>query len=111
MNELPGYEDRTKRLIQEVDERVARKLRARSSRRQSLWAGLRMSGLIGWSVVLPVLLGVAAVVWIDARWPSRFSWTVTLLFLGLAAGCYGAWSWIERERRRIRPPDKEERRE
>lgn len=111
MNQLPGYHDSARRLIREVDGRVARKMRARRTTRQSVWMGLRLFGMIGWSVVLPVLLGVACGVWIDGRWPSRVSWTVTLLFAGVMVGCYGAWRFIERERHQIRPDEEGQRRE
>jgi ATP synthase protein I len=46
---------------------------------------------VGWSVTLPTLLGIALGVVIDRRWPGRFSWTLTLLFLGLVFGCANAW--------------------
>jgi ATP synthase protein I len=56
-----------------------------------------MFGLVGWSVAVPALIGVAVGLWIDARWPSRFSWTLMLLVLGMALGCLNAWNWISRE--------------
>jgi len=56
-----------------------------------------MSGTIGWVVALPTLLGVAVGTWIDQRWRSHYSWTLTLLFAGLIIGCVGAWMRIDRE--------------
>jgi ATP synthase protein I len=43
--------------------------------------------------------GIALGVWIDAKWPSRFSWTLMLLFAGVALGCFNAWRWVEKERK------------
>ena len=60
-----------------------------------------MFGVIGWSVAIPTLLGIFIGIWIDTTWPSRFSWTLMLLFAGVVLGCLNAWSWIERERRSI----------
>lgn len=60
-----------------------------------------MFGLVGWSVAIPTLVGVAIGLWIDKTWPSRYSWTLMLLVPGLALGCFNAWYWITRERRRI----------
>jgi ATP synthase protein I len=75
----------------------ARKLHARRQGEESAWFGLGMFGLIGWSVALPALLGIAIGLWIDARWPSRFSWTLMLLVMGVAVGCLNAWWWMQRE--------------
>lgn len=74
-----------------------RKLRARRQQDQSIAFGLGMFGLVGWSVTVPALVGIAIGVWIDSRWPSRFSWTVMLLVAGVAMGCLNAWRWVSRE--------------
>jgi ATP synthase protein I len=108
MDELKRYRNATERLLREVDRKASRKLRARRSRRHNLWMGLRLCGLVGWSIVLPVLLGVAAGVWLDRRWPGRVSWTITLLFVGLILGCASAWHWVERERLKIQVPEERE---
>lgn len=95
----PGDDDRA--LADEVARRATRKLRARRERNRSTWFGLGMYGLVGWSVVIPTLLGVAAGLWVDARWPSRFSWTLMLLAAGLLLGCWNAWYWVSLEQRAI----------
>lgn len=93
-------------LIAAVSEKEARKLAARRAKDGRVWFGLGMFGMIGWSVAVPMLICVALGVWIDAHWPSRFSWTLMLLFLGMALGCLNAWFWVTRERRQIgRRPD------
>jgi ATP synthase protein I len=56
-----------------------------------------MMGTIGWSVVVPTLLGVALGIWIDAHWRTPVSWTLMLLFGGLILGCLNAWFWIAHE--------------
>jgi ATP synthase protein I len=68
---------------------------------RSIWEGFGVFGVVGWSVALPTLVGAAAGIWIDARWPSRFSWTLMLTFGGLVVGCLNAWRWVDRERREI----------
>ncbi len=55
------------------------------------WSSIDVLGIIGWSVTLPTLAGVALGIWIDHRWPSRFSWSLMLLLGGLLAGCVHAW--------------------
>lgn len=84
-------------LREAVDRKAARKLRARRRGEQSAWFGLGMFGLVGWAVAGPTLLGVAFGVWLDRRWPGTPSWTLTLLFVGIALGCLNAWYWVKRE--------------
>jgi ATP synthase protein I len=43
----------------EIGIKVARKLKARRNSANEVWFGLGMMGLIGWSVVVPTLLGAA----------------------------------------------------
>lgn len=78
------------------------KLRAQRGKPRSIWLGLGMLGLIGWSVVVPALLGVAGGVWIDTHFPSRYSWTLMLMLIGVVIGCLNAWRWVTKEHREIR---------
>ena len=59
-----------------------------------------MMGLIGWSVVVPTLLGAALGLWLDMRYPGTHSWTLALLVAGLVIGCLNAWHWVAKETRR-----------
>jgi ATP synthase protein I len=72
----------------------ARRISALKERDHSLLFGLSIFGIVGWSVVIPTLIGVAMGIWIDGRWPGRFSWTLMLLFGGLILGCLNAWYWV-----------------
>jgi ATP synthase protein I len=85
-----------------VARKEARKLRARRHRDRGMWFGLGMYGLVGWSIVIPTLGGVALGAWVDGRWPSRFSWTLMLLAAGLLLGCWNAWYWVSLEQKAIR---------
>jgi ATP synthase protein I len=80
---------------------AARKLRIQRDGTQSAWFGLGMSGLIGWSVAVPTLAGVLIGVWLDRRHPGAFSWTLALLFAGLAIGCANAWHWVAQQDREM----------
>jgi ATP synthase protein I len=86
----------------EVEGKQTRKLRARREREEDrrVWFGLGMFGLVGWSVAIPTLIGIALGVWIDMTWPSRVSWTLMLMFIGVILGCLNAWYWVQRESRR-----------
>ena len=87
----------TERLMQEVGAREARMMRRKKEGTPNVLRSVGLVGLIGWTVVVPMLAGIAIGLWIDHRWPSRFSWTLMLLFAGLGSGCFHAWSRIKRE--------------
>jgi ATP synthase protein I len=101
--EPPREEDEFSR---RVGQKALRRLRARRERGHSIWFGLGMFGLIGWSIAVPTLAGIALGIWIDHHWPGRVSWTLTLLFVGIALGCINAWRWIQRESPHEKPGDK-----
>ena len=83
----------------EIGREAGRRLKARRQRRRGLWFGLGMFGLVGWSVAVPILIGVAIGWWLDHAMPQRFSWTLALLLAGAVLGALNAWFWIEREGR------------
>ncbi len=84
-------------LAEEVGRRANRKRAARERNDRSAWFGLGMFGLIGWSIAIPTLLGIALGIWLDGRWPGEASWTLTFLIIGIALGCINAWYWIKQE--------------
>lgn len=87
---------------QQVGAKVARKLKARRNATPGVWFGLGMMGLIGWSVVVPTLLGAALGLWLDKRYPGGRSWTLALLVAGLTIGCLNAWRWVAKEDQAMR---------
>lgn len=89
------------RLSRRVAEEERRKIKAQRTRKQRIWFGLGMFGIVGWSVAIPTLAGVALGIWIDTRWPGRFSWTLMLLFFGIVMGCLNAWYWVTLEQESI----------
>lgn len=74
-----------------------RKLRARREGSRSAWFGLGMFGLVGWSIAVPTLVGIAIGAWIDTSFPSRISWKLTLLFVGVGMGFANAYRWMCQE--------------
>ncbi len=87
---------------QAVGAQAARKRKAQQNAGQSVWFGLGMMGLIGWSVVVPTLLGAALGIWLDKRYAGSYSWTLMLLLIGLLIGCLNAWHWVVKEDAEIR---------
>jgi ATP synthase protein I len=85
------------RFRDDVARKAERRRRAAAEQDRGVWFSLGLFGLVGWSVAIPSLLGIALGVWIDTQWPSRISWTITLLFVGVVVGCLNAWYWIKQE--------------
>lgn len=83
----------------EVRRKAERKEEAERRRGQGIWFGLGMMGVVGWSVTIPTLLGLALGIWLDARSTGTISWTITGLGVGIGVGCLIAWLWVEREGR------------
>ena len=73
-------------MAREVEADARRKLKARRHQDRGVWFGLGMMGLVGWSVVVPTLLGAAIGAWLDRNHAGRQSWTLTLLVAGLVLG-------------------------
>jgi ATP synthase protein I len=84
-------------LARKIGAKESRKLRAQREQDRGVWFGLGMFGLVGWSVAIPTLIFIALGVWIDNTWPSRYSWTLMMLFVGVVLGCLNAWFWVKRE--------------
>jgi ATP synthase protein I len=97
----PGGRSRGRRprdeLLQEVARKGARRERSRREGRHGLGYGLGLFGLVGWSVAIPTVLGIALGVWIDRRYPSPYAWTLMLMIVGVAIGCLNAWFWLRKE--------------
>ncbi len=93
----PGPPRDEERLRSVVAVKAERRRKAAGEKDRGIWFSLGLFGLVGWSITIPTLLGVALGVWIDGRWPGRVSWTLTLLFVGLVVGCINAWYWIRQE--------------
>ena len=89
-------------LAEQVGAKAARKLKARRKAAPGVWSGLGMMGLIGWSVVVPTLLGAGLGLWLDEHHPGKHAWTLALLIAGLALGCLNAWHWVANEDKAMR---------
>lgn len=88
-------------LARQVGTKAERKIKAQRNVNRTVWLGLGMMGLIGWSVVIPTLLGAVFGLWLDKNYPVNYSWTLTLLIIGLLIGCLNAWHWVAREHKEI----------
>ncbi len=109
MNKLDNSGNRkTTSMTDQVGTKAARKIRAQRSLHKGVWFGLGMMGLIGWSVVVPTLLGAALGLWLDAHHPGKHAWTLALLVAGLVIGCVNAWHWVSKEDKAIHEEQEEQ---
>lgn len=84
-------------MLEAVRRRQRRKERDRAEGRRGVGGALGTFGIVGWSVAVPTLLGVALGGWLDARTDGPRSWTLTLLLAGVVVGCVNAAYWVRRE--------------
>ena len=84
-----------------VEKKEKHKLKEKRRKKRGLLYGLGMFGLIGWTVAAPTVLGALFGTWLDSRYPGKHSWTLTLLIIGLVAGCFTAWQWLTHEDKEI----------
>jgi len=92
--------DEQEDFAQTIHAKEQRKEEARKRPRTGILTGMGMFGLVGWSITLPTLLCLALGIWIDARYDTRFSWTLMLLVVGIALGSFTAWYWVREESQR-----------
>ena len=107
MNNKENSKDIKQSFIEKIKRKEKRKLRAQRKKGQAIWFGLGLFGVIGWSVMVPTLIGIAVGIWADRKWPGQISWTLTFLFAGIILGCLNAWYWVEKERKEIEEENKE----
>lgn len=97
----PPQRQERDRFAQEIARKQHRRIKGRRQREHAAWYGLSLFGIVGWSVMIPFLICLAIGIAIDARWPSRISWTLIFLLIGAVLGALNAWYWVSRERKTI----------
>lgn len=85
------------RLGQAVKRRRERRERWQRQGERSMGQNLAMIGALGWTIVVPTLLGIFAGRWLDRDFHSGIFWTLGLLVAGLTVGCTLAWKRMHRE--------------
>ncbi len=87
---------RQQQLIEDIARKERRKLR-HPRHGGGIWFGLGTFGIVGWSIALPTLIGIAVALWANSIRPG--TWTLGFFFLGLAIGLFNAWQWVAKEQR------------
>jgi len=89
--------ERADRFRRIVDRKSVRRARARRRSPGTIWSWMGTFGLVGWTVAVPTLLGVAFGVFLDGRTDGSVSFTITFLVVGAAVGVTMAWYWVRKE--------------
>lgn len=102
---MESTESNGKSFSRQVAGKEKRKLEALRNTRRSVWLGLGMFGMIGWSVAAPMLLGALLGIWLDKNYPQSFSWTLSFIVLGIVTGIAIAAKWVSKEDKEIHHPN------
>lgn len=60
----------------------------------SLAARLGQIGMLGWTIVVPTLIGVVIGRWIDRALGTGITFSAALIMAGAGIGLWGAWKWM-----------------
>ncbi|MBU6249511.1 MAG: AtpZ/AtpI family protein [Xanthomonadaceae bacterium] len=62
-------------------------------------ASIRLAqiGVLGWTIVTPILLGVLAGHWLDRWLRTGVTFAAALLTVGAGLGLWFAWRWMHRQ--------------
>ncbi len=93
--------DQDTEYLHKVGIKAGRKLKAHRQRKRHVWLGLGMMGIVGWSITVPVLIGLVIGSWLDQCCSGKYAWTLNLLIVGLLLGCVNVYYWISKEQRAI----------
>ncbi|WP_027474675.1 AtpZ/AtpI family protein [Curvibacter gracilis] len=87
----------TPALLEEVQRQAGLRQRSLREGEPTLLRQLSTLGVLGWVIVLPMLLGLAAGRWLDHRLGTGITFSAALLLLGVAVGAVAAWRWMHQK--------------
>lgn len=93
----PHNDGPQKELRHAIRLRAHRRAEWRRKGERPLWQNLSMIGSLGWLVVVPTLIGVAAGRWLDRIFGTGITFSAALIFVGVAVGGYIAWQRMKKE--------------
>jgi ATP synthase protein I len=85
------------RLARAAQEAVEREAEGRADPEPSLGARLGQIGVLGWTIVVPVLLCLFFGRWLDRTLGTGIFFSAPLLMAGAAIGFWSAWRWMDRQ--------------
>ena len=76
---------------------VERDAAERSDPEPSLAARLGKAGVLGWTMIVPMLVGLFIGRWLDETFKTGVFFSAPLLMIGAAIGFWSAWRWMHRQ--------------
>ena len=61
----------------------------------SLGSRLGQIGVLGWTIVVPTLLGLALGRWLDREFATGIFFSAPLIIIGAILGFWSAWKWMK----------------
>ncbi len=92
----PEEQDRIGRAARQAS---SREREAREEPEPSLGSRLGQIGILGWSIVIPTLLGLVIGRFLDRHFGTGVFFSAPLLMIGAAFGLWSAWEWMHRQTR------------
>lgn len=93
----PNPSQSTEKVAEAARKAAIREQELQDNPEPSLGKRLGQIGVLGWTIVTPVLLGLVAGRWLDKRMHSGVFFSAPLVMLGAALGLWLAWKWMSRQ--------------
>ncbi|MBS1164551.1 MAG: F0F1-ATPase subunit family protein [Proteobacteria bacterium] len=90
------HKDRQDRLAEAARQAEKRRREGLATPEPSLGARLGQIGVLGWTIVVPMLIGVAIGRWLDRTLGTGVFFSAPLIMIGAAIGFWSAWKWMHR---------------
>ena len=94
----PDLDPAAREMLRQVERRRRRIEQHRREGDRSFWSNLGLIGAVGWGVGVPARVGGAGGYYLDRWLDTGFTWTLSLLMVGLGVGCLNAWHIIRQGR-------------
>ena len=94
-----GHARRADRVEEAARRASERDARARRDPEPSLGSRLAQIGILGWTIVVPTLVGLALGRWLDRLVGTRVFFSAPLLMIGAGLGLWSAWKWMHHQQR------------
>ena len=92
-----GQPDGPDELAEAARRVVARTEEGREVPEPSLGARFGQIGILGWTIVVPTLVGLFVGRWLDRTFETGVFFSAPLLMVGAAFGFWSTWRWMHRQ--------------
>jgi ATP synthase protein I len=92
-----GTDDEEKKFLHTLAAKERRSIEANGGKEQIVWEGVGRFGMVGWSITVPVLVGLLLGWVLDRVTGHHHHWVTVLFFVGLITGCVSTAYWLFKE--------------